>query len=59
MLGRVMSLIFLASVGLTPIGNAFAGVLGQLNPTLLFGVAGAIIVCAAAGALSSRGVRAL
>jgi MFS family permease len=59
MLGRVMSLVFLASVGLTPFGNAAAGVLAQINPTLLFVVAGVVIVIASVGAISSRGVRSL
>jgi transmembrane secretion effector len=59
MQGRVMSLVFLASVGLVPVGNAVAGVLGEISPTLLFAAAGSLIVAAAAGAFSSRAVRAL
>ncbi len=59
MQGRVMSLLFLASVGLVPIGYAVSGFLAQLNPTLLFVAAGALIVVAAAGAATSRSVRSL
>ena len=59
MQGRVMSLIMLASIGLAPVGTAVAGVLGQLNPTLLFAAAGALIVTAALGAASSRAVRSI
>lgn len=59
MQGRVMSLIFLASMGLVPVGNALSGVVAQLNPTLLFGIAGVIMVATALGALTSRSVREL
>jgi hypothetical protein len=59
MQGRVMSLLFLASVGLVPIGYAVSGVLAQLNPTLLFTAAGALIVLAAGGAAASRSVRSV
>jgi MFS family permease len=59
MQGRVMSLIMLASVGLTPVGTAVAGVLGQVNPTLLFAAAGTLIVTAAVAAMSSRAVRSI
>jgi MFS family permease len=43
MMGRVMSLIVLAEVGLTPISNALAGVLGELNVTALFVGAGGLL----------------
>jgi hypothetical protein len=59
MQGRVMSLVFLASIGLVPAGNAVAGILAQANPTLLFVIAGSMMVAAALGALTSRSVRAL
>jgi MFS family permease len=59
MQGRVMSLIFLASIGLVPLGNALSGALAQVNPTLLFVIAGAIMVASALGSLSSRTVRSL
>lgn len=59
MQGRVMSLVFLASIGLVPLGNAIAGVVAQANITLLFVVAGSMMVVAALGAATSRTVRSL
>lgn len=59
MQGRVMSLVFLASIGLVPLGNAIAGVVAQANATLLFVIAGSMMVVAALGALTSRTVRSL
>lgn len=44
MLGRMMSLLILASAGLIPISQAVAGVVGTWNLTLLFVVAGGLIV---------------
>ena len=59
MQGRVMSLVMLASMGLTPISYAASGVLAQLNPTTLFLIAGAMIVaCGLVFAASSK-VRSL
>jgi MFS family permease len=57
MLGRVMSLIMLASLGLTPIGLSLAGLVAQAHVTLLFLAAGAVILAAAAAASASRTVR--
>lgn len=59
MQGRVMSLVFLASIGLVPVGNAVAGVLAQTNPTLLFVLAGGLMATAALAAATSRSVRSL
>jgi MFS family permease len=59
MQGRVMSLVFLASIGLVPLGNAISGVVAQANVTLLFVVAGSMMVIAALGAATSRAVRSL
>ena len=59
MKGRVMSLVMLASMGLTPVGYAVSGVVAQLNPTLLFVIAGGMMLACAAGAVSSRSVRSL
>lgn len=59
MQGRVMSLVFLASIGLVPLGNAIAGAVAQANVTLLFVVAGSMMVVAALGSATSRAVRAL
>jgi hypothetical protein len=57
MLGRVMSLIMLASMGLTPVGLTLAGLVVQAHVTLLFLAAGAVILAAAAAAGASRTVR--
>jgi MFS family permease len=43
MMGRFMSLIVLTEVGLTPISNALAGLLADLNVTALFVVAGTLL----------------
>ena len=59
MQGRVMSLVFLASIGLVPLGNAISGAVAQANVTLLFVVAGSMMVVAALGAATSRAVRSL
>jgi MFS family permease len=59
MQGRVMSLVMLASIGLVPIGYAAAGVLAQASPTLLFVIAGGLMVIAALSAAISRTVRSL
>lgn len=59
MQGRVMSLIMLASVGLTPVGYAASGFVAQLNPTALFLIAGGMMLLCGAGALASRRVRSL
>ena len=59
MQGRVMSLVMLASMGLTPIAYAASGLIAQVNPTLLFLVAGGMILLCAAGTGASRTVRML
>ena len=59
MQGRVMSLVMLASVGLVPISLAVSGAIAEVNPTLLFVIAGGLILAATAGAAASRTVRAL
>ncbi len=46
--GRIMSLVMLASIGLAPVSLAAAGALVDLGAaTLMFGVAGAIVLAAA------------
>ena len=48
LLGRVMSLSMLASIGLAPVSLAAAGALVDLGAaTLMYGVAGAIVLLAA------------
>lgn len=59
MQGRVMSLVMLASLGLTPVSFAVSGVLAELNATLLFLIAGGMSVLAGVVAASSRSVREL
>ena len=59
MQGRVMSLVMLASMGLTPLGYAASGAVAQVNPTLLFTIAGGMMLLCAAGAAASRSVRSL
>jgi len=59
MQGRVMSIVMLASMGLTPVSYAVSGPIAQLNPTLLFVLAGGMMLACAAGAAASRTVRSL
>ena len=59
MQGRVMSLVMLASMGLTPIGYAVSGAIAQVNITLLFVIAGGMMLLFGAGAAASRQVRSL
>jgi len=59
MQGRVMSIVMLASMGLTPLAYAVSGPVADLNPSALFlACAGMMLACAAGAAASSR-VRAL
>jgi len=59
MQGRVMSIVMLASMGLTPVAYAVSGPIAQVNPTLLFLIAGGMMLACAAGAAASRTVRSL
>ena len=59
MQGRVMSLVMLASMGLTPVAYLISGVLAQANVTLLFLIAGGMMLACAVGAAASRQVRLL
>jgi hypothetical protein len=59
MQGRVMSLVMLASIGLTPVAYAVSGVIANVNPTLLFLIAGGMILLCAVGTAASRTVRSL
>ena len=59
MQGRVMSLVMLASMGLTPVAYAVSGVVAQVNPTLLFVIAGGMTLACGAIAAASRSVREL
>ncbi|HET6309806.1 MAG TPA: MFS transporter [Candidatus Nitrosotalea sp.] len=59
MQGRVMSLVMLASMGLTPVAYAVSGAIADVNPTLLFLLAGGMMCLCGVGAASSRSVRSL
>jgi len=59
MQGRVMSLVMLASMGLTPLAYAVSGVLADASITWLFLLAGGMIVLFGAAAVTSRSVRSL
>ena len=54
-----MSIVMLASMGLTPVAYASSGVLAEVNPTLLFLIAGGMILLCAVGTGASRKVRSL
>jgi hypothetical protein len=59
MQGRVMSLVMLASMGLTPLAYAASGAIADVNPTLLFLIAGGMMLICATGTAASRSVRSL
>jgi MFS family permease len=54
MRGRVMSMVMLGAIGLAPISYALAGLIVDLGPvSLMFGVAGAIVVVASIAGFAS------
>jgi MFS family permease len=59
MQGRVMSLVMLASMGLTPIAYAASGAIADANVTFLFVAAGGLILITAVTAATSRSVRSM
>jgi hypothetical protein len=59
MQGRVMSIVMLASMGLTPLTYAASGAIAQLDATLLFLIAGGMMLGCGAGLAASRQVRSL
>jgi MFS family permease len=59
MLGRVMSLVMLASLGLAPLSYAIAGAMADLHATTMFVAAGAIVLIAAIFAATSQAVRSI
>jgi len=59
MQGRVMSIVMLASMGLTPVAYGASGAIADVNPTLLFLIAGGMILACGVGAIASRAVREL
>jgi transmembrane secretion effector len=59
MLGRVMSVLMFAAVGLAPFSYVIAGAMAALNPVIMFASAGGIILLSAATALSSKHLRTM
>lgn len=58
LLGRIMGVVMLASMGTFPVSVALAGVLVRtLGPTPFFPVAGAVLAVAILGALTQREIR--
>lgn len=56
MLGRMMSLLMLSSVGLVPISQALAGMIGAWNLTVLFALAGGLTMVVALWATLQPGL---
>ncbi len=54
-----MSLVMMASTGLVAISLAASDAIADVNPTVLFLIAGGLILLASAVAASSRTVRSL
>jgi MFS family permease len=59
LLGRIMSLLMFASVGLVPISNALTGALVEIHATGLFVTAGAIMVVVMLGSLLNPAIRTM
>ncbi len=59
MLGRVMSLVMFASLGLAPLSFAIAGALVDLHATIMFAAAGAIVLMAVVFSATSHSVRTI
>ena len=59
LLGRVMSIVVLASTGLGPLSYALSGMLVQWNSALTFALAGAIILLSTVLVSGSPAVRTL
>lgn len=59
MQGRIMSLVMLASMGLTPLGFIASGAVAQVNPGYLFLIAGGMILLCGIGLMANRRVREL
>lgn len=59
MQGRVMSLVLFAAVGLAPLSYALAASLVEVNATIMFIVAGAIVLAAAVFTASNRELRTI
>ncbi len=56
-LGRLMSLVMLASIGLSPVSYLLAGLASAVDPSLLFVGAGAVVLVATGQAAFNRALR--
>jgi len=59
MLGRVMSMVMLASLGLVPLSQALSGAISRWNLTGLFALSGALLLLTAVWAASQPALRLL
>ena len=59
MQGRIMSLVMLASMGLTPLAFIASGVIAEVNPSYLFLIAGGMILVCGFALAGNRRVREL
>lgn len=59
MQGRIMSLVMLASMGLTPLAFIASGLIAEVNPSYLFLIAGGMILLCGFALAGNRRVRAL
>ena len=59
LLGRVMSVVMFAAVGLTPLSYAVAGLVAETHVTAMFVGSGALVVLVAAAAAASGALRRL
>jgi MFS family permease len=57
LLGRVMSVVMLAALGLDPLSRAVAGIVLDINVAAMFGAAGALLVLLVLAASTSRAAR--
>jgi predicted MFS family arabinose efflux permease len=56
-LGRLMGVVMLASVGLTPVSYLLAGLASAVDPALMFGAAGALVIAATGRAAFAPALR--
>lgn len=59
MLGRVMSLVMFASAGMQPVSLVLAGILVDLNPTLMFAGAGGLVLLTSFYLAASKAIRTI
>jgi MFS family permease len=59
MLGRIMSMVMLANSGFVPLSQALAGVISKWDLTLLFGLAGGLMLLLAVWLMFNPGLKAM